>query len=58
MRDLYEIQQANKEFEEREKAGDFDKDNRCIECGEKVEDCECRIERFDGDGLEGVDLDG
>ncbi len=46
MRSLSEIQQANKEFEDRDKAGDFDEEgdgvNRCRECGEEVEDCECR----------------
>ncbi len=57
MRSLGEIAQANKDFEERDKAGDFDEntDNCCIFCLELVEDCDCD---HDGDGLAGVDLDG
>ncbi len=54
MRSLSEIVQANKEFEERDKAGDFDHEevdhhgqgvsvpvNRCKACDEPVEDCLC-----------------
>jgi len=59
MRSLSEIQQANKEFEDRDKAGDFDDDpeicpecvnempcdcNRCRACQELVEDCICNRE--------------
>jgi hypothetical protein len=58
MRDLAEIQQANKEFEEREAAGDFSEDEDCEDCGCPIEDCVCLSYDYESDGLEGVDLDG
>ena len=43
MRALSEIIQANKDFEERDKAGDFDEETyeMCEACGRTREECAC-----------------